>query len=140
MFRPRTFSASTVFVAAALALATPAAAETPLDGAGDIAYASGTTGECSGWSRFQISAGASTQTDTVEVTAGVDSNRSGQSWSWKLLHNGVRIGGGTATTKAPSGAFTVRRTTNNAVGPDTIRLLASNPSTGERCDGHVVLP
>src|SRR3954452_15959155 len=43
----------------------------------------------------------------IEVEAEVDSNRSGQVWSWVLKHNGSVSARGTGTTRGTSGSFTV---------------------------------
>ncbi len=148
MFRCTTLTAALVVGAAALA--TPAAATastppalpstgTPLDGAGAGSYAVGQDGECSGRSRYHLSA-APTSDGHVVVTAGVDSNQAGQSWSWRLLDDHERFASGTSATVAPTGAFTVRRRTVNRLGPDAIELRATNPHTGETCHGLVLLP
>lgn len=141
MSRFRTLATAAITTGSALALSAPAAsAGTPLDGTGETSYASGKTGACSAHSLYDVSAAGSTESDTIKVTAGVDSNRAAQSWSRQLLHNGVRFASGTATTQDPSGAFAIRRQTNNVLGADTIRFLATNPRTGESCDGLIVLP
>ena len=78
--------------------------------------------------------------DTLHLEAKVDTSRTGQSWEWRLRHNGAEFAGGTATTGTPSGDFTVRRRTADRVGPDTIRLVATNLRIGETCDGTILLP
>lgn len=71
----------------------------------------------------------------IEVEAEVDSNRSGQTWTWRILHNGGVSAHGTATTKPPSGSFEVRRLLVNAAGPDQIGWRSTNTATGETCSG-----
>ncbi len=141
MSRLPTLALVAITAGGALALSAPAAsAGTVPDGTGGTSYASGSTGTCSAQSVYKVGAAGSTESDTIKVTGGVDSNRAASSWSWQLLHNGVRFASGTATTQDPSGAFTIRRQTNNLLGADTIRFVATNPRTGESCDGLVVLP
>jgi hypothetical protein len=67
----------------------------------------------------------------------VDSNRVGQTWHWRLVHNGSTSASGVRKTTAPSGSFEVRRLMVNRAGTDTIRLRASNAHSGERCVGTV---
>jgi len=61
----------------------------------------------------------------------------GQTWNVTLKDNGVKFFSGTATTKAPSGSFEVKKFTANNPGTDTIKGSATNPSTGETCDGSL---
>ncbi|MFZ0324376.1 MAG: hypothetical protein WAN48_09630 [Actinomycetes bacterium] len=92
-------------------------------------------GACSGSSHWKLKAGP--QDGRVEVEGEVDSNVNGQLWRWRMLHNGDVSASGTATTKAPSGSFHVRRLMVNAVGTDTIGWRARNPQTGEVCRGSL---
>ena len=96
-----------------------------------------TTGTCSGSSDWELK--GKHDDGRLEIEAQVDSNRVGQTWSWRLLDNGVRFAAGTATTTAPSGSFTVERRTADRAGVDTIRLRASNARTGETCVGTLRL-
>lgn len=73
----------------------------------------------------------------LEVEAEVDSNRVGQTWHWRLVHNGSTSASGTRKTTAPSGSFEVRRLMVNRRGTDTVTLRASNARSGERCVGTV---
>lgn len=131
--------ATSLTAGGALVVTAPSAsASDPLDGTGDTAYATSTTGHCSGRSSYQVSVAGSTVTDVLQVTATVDGTRAGQKVSWQLLHNGVRFASGTATTGDPSGDFTVRRRTNDVLGADTLRLLTTDLRTGETCDGVVL--
>jgi hypothetical protein len=75
----------------------------------------------------------------IEVEAEIDSNVVGRSWAWRLADNGVRVAAGTATTKAPSGSFTVHRFIADRAGVDRITLLATNAGTGEHCAAAVTL-
>ena len=73
----------------------------------------------------------------LEVEAEVDSNRVGQTWHWRLVHDGSTSASGDRKTTAPSGSFEVRRLMVNRPGTDTITLRASNARSGERCVGTV---
>ena len=73
----------------------------------------------------------------LAVESEVDTNRVGQAWSWKLSDNGTQFASGSATTAAPSGSFSIRRTTANRPGPDTVRLVATRGSSV--CRGVVTL-
>jgi hypothetical protein len=69
----------------------------------------------------------------LEVEGQVDSNRAGQTWNWRIVHNGSISAHGTRTTLAPSGSFTVRRTVVNLRGTDTITFRAVNTHSREVC-------
>ena len=73
----------------------------------------------------------------LEVEGEVDSNRNGQTWRWRIMHNGSLSASGTRVTRAPSGSFEVRRTVVNLRGPDQIVFRARNPRSGEVCRGTV---
>ena len=92
-------------------------------------------GGCSGASDWKLK--ASPENGRIEVEAEVDSNRNGQTWNWRLKHNGVVRATGQATTKAPSGSFEVRRVLRNRAGTDTFVFRAVNPRTDEVCRGRV---
>ena len=74
----------------------------------------------------------------IEVEAEVDTNRVGQVWSWTLSDNGTTFASGTATTAAPSGSFSIRRTTANRPNADQISLTAKHDAV--TCGGIVTLP
>jgi hypothetical protein len=69
----------------------------------------------------------------IETEFEVDQNRVGQRWNVSLADNGVVVARTTATTKAPSGSFEVKRLLPNRAGTDAIVARASNPATGESC-------
>jgi len=69
----------------------------------------------------------------MEVEFEVDSNRSGQRWTYTLRHDGTAKASGARTTLAPSGSFSVERRLPNAPGVHTISAQATNASTGETC-------
>jgi osmotically-inducible protein OsmY len=118
-----------------IATAVPLGAALPAQAAstGDVRAA----GSCSAASHWKLK--AKPDDGRIEVEAEVDSNRVGQLWTWRLEHNGTVSARGQATTKAPSGSFTVNRRIVNASGPDTARFVARNPASGETCRGSVRL-
>jgi len=92
-------------------------------------------GQCSGASDWKLK--ASPENGRIEVEGEVDSNRNGQTWNWRIRHNGNVSARGTATTQAPSGSFEVRRALVNAAGTDSIGWRATNPRSGEVCRGSL---
>jgi hypothetical protein len=90
-------------------------------------------GSCSGASDWKLK--ASPENGHIEVEGQVDSNKNGQSWNWRVKHNGSLSASGSKTTKAPSGSFTVRRVLVNLKGADDIVFKARNPKSGEVCRG-----
>src|SRR4051794_2558787 len=90
---------------------------------------------CSGTSHWKLKVGP--EDGRLEVEGQVDSNRVGQTWTWRIVHNGSVSATGTRTTLAPSGSFTVRRTVLNRAGTDTITFRAQNTRSGEVCRGTV---
>ncbi len=92
-------------------------------------------GGCSGSSDWKLK--ASPENGRIEVEGEVDSNRTGQTWKWRMLHNGTVSASGTATTTGPSGSFDVRRLMVNLAGTDQIGWRATNPATGEVCRGSL---
>lgn len=92
-------------------------------------------GSCSGSTDWKIK--ASPENGRIEVESEIDSNRNGQTWRWRLVHNGDVSASGSATTRAPSGSFEVRRVVTNLAGTDTLRFRATHPGTGEVCVARV---
>lgn len=90
-------------------------------------------GACSGASDWKLK--ASPENGRIEVEAEVDSNRVGQTWRWRLFHDGSLSARGTATTQAPSGEFEVRRLMVDAARTDRVGFRARNPRTDEVCRG-----
>ena len=118
-----------------------ALAITAVVAAGSPAMASGgdvvRSGGCSGSATWKLKAGHDDR--RLQVEGEVDSNRNGQTWRWRILHNGDVAAHGRATTKAPSGSFEVRRLLVNAKGTDTISLRARNAASGQVCRGSLRL-
>lgn len=90
-------------------------------------------GSCSASADWKLK--ASPDDGRIEVEAEVDSNVDGQTWSWRLLHNGSVTAHGTATTSGPSGSFDIERTVVDVKGEDTLKLRAHNPDSDETCRG-----
>lgn len=90
-------------------------------------------GSCSGATDWKLK--ASPEDGRIEVEGEIDSNRNGQTWRWRIRHNGSLSARGTATTQPPSGSFEVRRVLVDAAGTDTIVFRARNPRTDEVCRG-----
>ncbi|MBV9487785.1 MAG: hypothetical protein JO246_17260 [Frankiaceae bacterium] len=126
--RIRTGVAFALPLATALAVGTTTPAHAK---SGDVRKA----GSCTTNSTWKLK--ASPDDGQIEAEFEVDSNVVGQTWKWRLVHNGDLAASGTAKTVAPSGSFTVKRFVNNAAGVDTIRGRAKNPTTGEICVGTV---
>ncbi len=113
----------------ALAASLPALPATAKDG--DVVR----RGSCSGNADWKIK--ASPQDGRIEVESEVDSNANGQTWTWKLTHNGSKSASGTKTTAAPSGSFTVRRVVVDLKGDDVLVFRATNSRSGEVCRASV---
>jgi hypothetical protein len=75
----------------------------------------------------------------LEVEGEVDSNRNGQLWTWRILHDGQVAVRGRATTHAPSGSFSVERRLVNTPGADRIGWRSHNAATGETCSGSLTI-
>jgi hypothetical protein len=80
---------------------------------------------------------ASSENGRIEVEGEIDSNRNGQVWRRRLMHNGSMSARGRATTRPPSGSFEVRRVVVDLSGVDRLRFRARNPGTGEVCVARV---
>jgi len=114
---------------AALAIAGSLSAFVPQAGAkpGDVIR----QGSCSARSDWKLKLGP--RDGRIETEFEVDSNRNGQKWNVRLADNGVQVFTGTATTRAPSGSFTVERRIANRAGTDHVVATAKNNATGETC-------
>lgn len=104
-----------------------------LAGSGDVVR----RGSCSESATWKLKAGP--DDGRIEVEGEVDSNVKGQTWKWKLVHNGSVSARGTATTAGASGSFDVRRRVVDMKGDDRLRFVAHNPSSDESCSGSLTL-
>jgi hypothetical protein len=68
----------------------------------------------------------------LETEFEVDQNRNGVRWHVTIRRNGKVAVRTSATTKAPSGSFSIERRLGNAAGKDRISARATSPS-GEVC-------
>jgi hypothetical protein len=75
----------------------------------------------------------------IEWEFEVDSNRNGQPWSVRVTDNNVAVFNATRTTVAPSGSFSVERTSANRAGTDRFVAVARNTRTGQTCTGRASL-
>jgi hypothetical protein len=92
-------------------------------------------GNCSRSTDWKLK--ASPENGRIEVEGEIDSNRRGQEWRWRLLHNGSLSGRGVKTTKGTSGSFEVRRVVVDLRGTDYLVFATKNPTSGETCRGVV---
>jgi hypothetical protein len=92
-------------------------------------------GQCSGSAHWKLK--AKPDDGRLKIEAEVDSNRNGQVWSWRILHDGYVSYPGTRTTRAPSGSFSVERRVVNMSGPDSIGFRAKSHASGQICRGHL---
>ena len=120
--------AGTAVTAAVLSLAAPPA--TANNGDDKVRR-----GSCSGSTDWKVKVGP--EDGRLEVEGEVDSNRSGQTWRWRLSHDGSLSASGVRTTGGRSGSFEVRRTTVNMRGTDSLVFRARNTRSGELCVGTV---
>jgi len=92
-------------------------------------------GSCSGSADWKLK--ASPENGRIEVEGEVDSNKNGQVWRWRIVHNGTVSARGRATTQPLSGSFEVRRVLVNVAGTDTIRFVARHLASDQVCRGTV---
>jgi len=92
-------------------------------------------GSCSGATDWKVKVGP--EDGRLEVEGEVDSSRGGQTWRWRLMHNGSLSASGVRTTGGRSGSFEVRRSTVNSRGTDSFVFRARNTRSGELCVGTV---
>jgi hypothetical protein len=130
MFRTVTTLVSAITLSAGLVtLAAPAQAG---DG-GEVRR----SGSCSGSTDWKLK--AKHDDGRIEVEGEIDSNRIGQTWRWRLVHNGSLSARGTRQTQAPSGSFSVERRVVDLAGQDKLVFKARQPRSGETCRGVVRL-
>ncbi len=93
-------------------------------------------GSCTGRSSAKLK--AKPDDGRLETEFEVDQNRNGVSWTVQLRRNGKLVVNTPATTRAPSGSFSVERRIANAAGSDRITARAISPS-GEVCRASVTI-
>lgn len=87
------------------------------------------TGRCSAGAVWKLK--VKTDDGRLEVEGEVDSNVTGQRWSWALRHNGSVTDRGVGTTTARSGSFDVERTIVDLAGTDRVAFRAVHD--GQTC-------
>jgi hypothetical protein len=93
------------------------------------------SGDCSRASTWSLRAEA--RDWRIEVKAEVESHVNGQTWTWRILHNGGTSAHGTKRTNG--GSFEVERSIYDADGTDRIGWRAHNAKTGESCKGSLTI-
>jgi len=121
-----------VSTAVAALLATPIALGTAQAKGGTGVVKSGA---CTSGAHYTLK--AKPDNGRIEVEWEVDSNKAGQKWSVRLRHNGTLFFSGSRITQAPSGSFTVQRTTGNGAGDDAIRARSVHGNAV--CSARIVL-
>jgi len=124
---------------AALALS---ALALPLAGVGPASAAHGgggvrTHGGCQGPAVWKLK--VKPDSGGIELEGEVDSNKSGQVWDWKIMHNGSQSAHGSKTTAGRSGSFSVNRLMTNLAGTDHFVFRAERRATGDVCRGTISL-
>ncbi len=66
----------------------------------------------------------------IEVEFEVDQNRNGVPWRVTLRRNGALVASTNATTRGPSGSFSVRRVIADGPGSDRVTAIAKSVSGG----------
>jgi hypothetical protein len=94
------------------------------------------TGTCTGRATAKIKANNDDGRNETEFE--VDQNRNGVTWKVTIRRNGTRVVSTKATTKAPSGSFSVERRIANPAGTDRITARAVSPS-GQVCTARVTI-
>jgi hypothetical protein len=74
----------------------------------------------------------------LETEFEVDQNRNGVTWKVTIRHNGKLAVKTNATTKAPSGSFSLERRLTNGAGRDKITATATSPG-GEVCTASITV-
>jgi hypothetical protein len=93
------------------------------------------TGNCSAASDWKLK--VKPDDGRLELEFEVDQNPNGKTWNVVLRHNGTQFWSGRKVTKAPSGSFSVTKLANSSPGTDSFSARASNPVTGEVCQGTI---
>jgi hypothetical protein len=92
-----------------------------------------TSGGCSGSAHWKLK--AKPDDGRIEVEGEIDSNKSGQVWTWKLKHNGSVSAKGSKKTGGASGSFEVERRMANLAGQDHFVFRAEH--RGQVCRGTI---
>ena len=109
------------------------AASSPAGGGGRVIV----QGACSGAATSKLK--LKPDNGRIEVEFEVDQNVNGKRWRVTLTRNGNRFFRDVRTTHAPSGSFTVRRSTINGAGSDRVVATAKNLASGQTCRAAATL-
>jgi hypothetical protein len=126
----KTLRALTAFTAAAL-LTMGAPAYASHGGGNDNRVVK--TGTCSDGAHWKLK--VKSDNSALEVEGEVDSNKAGQTWSWKIKDNGATAAKGSATTGGRSGSFSVGRRIADKAGTDNVTFRATR--NGQVCSGSI---
>ena len=92
------------------------------------------SGSCSGKAGWEMRARWDDD-NRIELRGRVEDARSGQTWAWKIKHNGSVSASGRAVTR--HGQFEVRRALVDLSGVDRCVFRAEQLRTGEVCRGVI---
>lgn len=121
---------ATVGLALCASAAVVAAAPTAqAQGSGDVRN----SGACTSHGNWELK--AAHDNGRIEIEFEVDVNRVGQTWHVRITDNRHLVVSKDATTKAPSGSFTVQTHPRNRKGVDVIRAHATRGDV--TCGGKV---
>jgi hypothetical protein len=135
--RTRTIALGLVLAAVASTPATALAKGGDDDGPGDDRGGRGeqtVVGRCTDGSTVKLK--AKHDDGRIETELEVDQNRNGVRWTVRLRRDGATVVRTSATTRAPSGSFSVERRIADPAGTDRITARATSPS-GEVCTASV---
>jgi hypothetical protein len=93
-------------------------------------------GSCTGGSSAKLK--AKPDDGRLEAEFEVDQNRNGVTWRVVIRRNGATAVTTQATTRAPSGSFSVERRITDGSGTDRITARATSP-TGEVCTARLTV-
>jgi hypothetical protein len=91
------------------------------------------SGDCSGSANWKLK--AKPDDGRLEVEFEVDQNRNGVKWNVVIKRNGKTAVSTSATTKAPSGSFSVERRIAGTSG----KITATATRGGESCKGSLTI-
>jgi hypothetical protein len=95
-----------------------------------------TQGTCSGNASAELK--LSPDDGRIETELEVDQNRNGVRWTVSIRRNGKLVASTRATTRGPSGSFSVRRLLTDGSGADRITVRAKS-SSGQVCTARATL-
>lgn len=113
-----------VLLAALLATGAPGGAVAAAYAVDDAARRQGT---CAGGISWRME--AKPDGGRIEIKARMDTDGSGQRWSWVLRHNGSLSDRGTSRAMGSEEYYEVERTAVDVSGPDTFRFRATRRTT-----------